>query len=118
MNRAAVFLLGLLAVASGRAGEAGGPHAQLIAQAKAAVTKDLKDPDSALFRNLAVYTTSTGALAVCGEFNAKNSYGGYVGYKQFASSASVVFTEADSVWSVLKPALCSSAAEPDGSVTN
>lgn len=46
--------------------------------ARAAITKDFKDPDGAEFRN--VFVTPFG---VCGEVNAKNSYGGYTGYKLF-----------------------------------
>jgi len=55
-------------------------------QAKDAVKATLKDPESAQFRNL--YTKSwTGKAspddAVCGEVNAKNSYGGYTGFTRF-----------------------------------
>src|SRR5690606_39009213 len=48
--------------------------------AKAAVVAQLKDPDSVQFRDLVVGTKSG---RVCGEFNAKNSFGAYVGYKWF-----------------------------------
>lgn len=41
-----------------------------------AVKKSLKDPNSAQFQNVKGY---------CGEVNAKNSYGGYTGYKRFIS---------------------------------
>lgn len=48
----------------------------------------LKDPDAAQFRNLFVaeYTTKYGTkiTILCGEVNAKNSYGGYVGFRSFA----------------------------------
>ncbi|MEB0092879.1 hypothetical protein QN391_07325 [Pseudomonas sp. CCI1.2] len=60
-------------------------------QAKNAVKATLKDPESAQFRNL--YTKSfTGnpprpnlaaLVSVCGEVNAKNSYGGYTGFTRF-----------------------------------
>lgn len=39
------------------------------------VKNSLKDPDSALFRDQSW---------TCGEVNAKNSFGGYVGYRKFA----------------------------------
>lgn len=42
----------------------------------------LKDPDSVEFRNVFVST----ANAVCGEFNAKNSFGGYAGFQRFISA--------------------------------
>ena len=38
------------------------------------VKNTLKDPDSAQFQNIEGY---------CGEVNAKNSYGGYIGFKKF-----------------------------------
>lgn len=42
----------------------------------------LKDPDSALFRKERVIDAE-GQTVVCGEVNARNSMGGYVGYKNF-----------------------------------
>jgi len=48
-------------------------------QAQRAVLNLLKDPGSAQFRN--VRKTKPGF--VCGEVNAKNGMGGYVGFKQF-----------------------------------
>jgi hypothetical protein len=65
---------------------AAGPalHAQLagqadvIQQAKDAVTRKLKDPESARFRDLKAYPRG-----VCGQVNAKNSQGGYVGFRDF-----------------------------------
>lgn len=43
-----------------------------------AVKRSLRDPDSAKFRN--VRKLGSG---VCGEVNAKNAYGGMVGYEKF-----------------------------------
>lgn len=53
-------------------------HAErlLIAKAEKAVRAQLKDPYSAIFEGATTYQNSA---AVCGLFNAKNSYGGYVG---------------------------------------
>lgn len=42
------------------------------------VRAQLKDPESATFRNVEQYPTG-----VCGEVNARNSMGGYVGYRGF-----------------------------------
>lgn len=65
---------------------------EIIRLVRDSVTKYLKDPDSAKFRNERVFRTkvrhrkfgevidSTG-IYVCGEVNAKNSFGGYVGYR-------------------------------------
>ncbi len=58
-----------------------------IAAAQVAAKKDLKDPDSARFQNLRI-AEYDGGNVVCGEINAKNSYGGYVGYKRFAAGTS------------------------------
>lgn len=46
--------------------------------AREAVKNNLKDPESAQFRNETIIGTSA-----CGEVNAKNSYGGYVGFKRY-----------------------------------
>lgn len=53
---------------------------QAIADAKAKVAMKLMDPESAHFADVAV--SPKGGL-VCGWVNAKNSFGGYVGYKPF-----------------------------------
>ncbi len=45
------------------------------------VKEQLKDPDSAKFKNVKV---SSASGYVCGEVNAKNSYGGYTGFTKFA----------------------------------
>ena len=50
---------------------------------------DLKDPSSAQFRNVKYGKGVPGAWPMCGEFNAKNSYGGYVGFQRFSGIASV-----------------------------
>jgi hypothetical protein len=42
----------------------------------------MKDPSSVQFRNVSYRATGT-LEVVCGEYNAKNSYGGYVGFKIF-----------------------------------
>lgn len=60
-------------------------HDALVKAAKANITRALKDPSSAQFRNLFIGTGADkkGMLALCGEVNAKNSYGAYVGFKRF-----------------------------------
>lgn len=50
--------------------------------AREAVKQILNDPSSAQFKN--IYTTSyDGKPAACGEVNAKNAFGAYVGYQRF-----------------------------------
>ena len=48
------------------------------------VRQKLKDPDSARFQNVRLVPYASGKV-VCGEVNAKNSYGGYVGYTPFVA---------------------------------
>jgi len=57
---------------------AGPKETRLVATSKAILADQLKDPDSAKYRRVAVIRGS-----VCGEINAKNSMGGYVGYRRF-----------------------------------
>lgn len=54
--------------------------------AQDAVRQMLKDPESARFRSVAstAHVTPRGEkVYVCGEVNAKNSFGGYVGFRHF-----------------------------------
>lgn len=71
----------------------GGPDLKRLGEqafmtsAKKAIAEQLKDPDSAQFKNLRVVQFASGAL-VCGEVNAKNSFGGYSGFQRFIANAS------------------------------
>jgi len=57
--------------------------AETIVAAKRAVTGELKDPDSAQFKDLrANYTEKFGVVA-CGRVNARNDFGGYTGFRRF-----------------------------------
>lgn len=52
--------------------------------AEKAASDQMKDPSSSQFRNLRVRPAAAPEnRVVCGEINAKNSYGGYVGFKPF-----------------------------------
>ncbi len=69
----------------------------LLKRAKAAVKEQLNDADSAKFRNLKVRNGDKGKI-VCGEVNAKNRFGGYVGFQHFiaiGNSAAVFDREGD-----------------------
>lgn len=63
--------------------------------AKQIVTKNFKDPDSALFRDALWYNRSDSSKSVyCGSVNSKNSYGAYTGYERFiVDSAGSFMTE-------------------------
>lgn len=72
---------------------------KFIEVAKASIAKKMMDPNSVQFRNL-TYVES--ALrkddepvrhGLCGEVNAKNSYGGYVGFKLFYVDAGSAYPD-------------------------
>ncbi|MCR6661845.1 MAG: hypothetical protein NVV60_01525 [Luteimonas sp.] len=59
----------------------------MIVLAKQAIEDRAKDPQSVQYKDVRVVDISTPlgiAQGVCGEFNAKNSMGGYVGFERFA----------------------------------
>jgi hypothetical protein len=56
--------------------------AKAIAKVKRDILEAMKDPDSAKFRRI---TTSPDGSLVCGEVNAKNAMGGYVGFRKFVN---------------------------------
>jgi hypothetical protein len=58
---------------------------KMIEASQEAARNQLKDPGSAQFRNVRVESFEGGKV-VCGQINGKNSYGGYVGFKQFVAS--------------------------------
>ena len=58
----------------------------LIEMTRQSVLSELKDPESAQFKKIELVTNSLNEKAVCGEVNAKNSYGGYTGFKAFFST--------------------------------
>jgi hypothetical protein len=73
------------------------PVGDRVALAKRVVLANLRDADSAKFRNVRVVTTFMGT-AVCGEVNARNAMGGYVGFTEFVTANDVLFlAEGDAV---------------------
>lgn len=56
-----------------------------VERIKSALTKTLKDPSSAQFKNMVAYGSPNSVIVtfLCGEVNAKNSYGGYIGFRRF-----------------------------------
>lgn len=104
-----IWGIALLAAASLAHGQSATDRA-LVEQAKTALTYNFKDAGSAQYRNVGLYKSSTGKGGdiVCGEVNAKNSYGAYVGFQRFAVWQSVVVIERpDDPWrDTLGPKLC------------
>ena len=74
-----VVAIGALLVLSG-CGLAITPSQKLEQQAQEAVSHGMKDPSSAEFRSLDVFA---GSGVVCGEVNAKNSFGAMAGFEGF-----------------------------------
>lgn len=66
-----------------------------ISKARDAVRRNLNDADSAQFRNERVFHVD-GSTIVCGEVNAKNRMGGYVGFQAFIVRAGVTADIGDS----------------------
>lgn len=58
------------------------PEQAAIDSTKRALAYNLKDPDSAKFRNVRAGLRGKDYM-VCGEINGKNSYGAYSGYQPF-----------------------------------
>ena len=54
-----------------------------MGEAKATLNAALRDGDSATYRNLFVSRDNGGRLALCGEVNSRNGFGGLTGYKRF-----------------------------------
>lgn len=59
---------------------------------KARVRAALKDPDSAVFKDV---RHVGGGRALCGQVNAKNSYGGYSGFRLFVADSEGVYWAGD-----------------------
>ncbi|TWG93604.1 hypothetical protein L599_001200000640 [Luteimonas sp. J16] len=88
MRWTGVLLLGVCMAASAADDEAA------IAEAKSAVERQLRDPGSAQYRDVFVRPGKQGVI-VCGEVNAKNAYGGYVGFKPFMVAGTSVMLASD-----------------------
>jgi hypothetical protein len=65
-------------------------QAKYMASVQEMVRNQLNDPESARFRN--VFVAPDGFL-VCGEINAKNRMGGYVGFRRFIAVGEHAFFE-------------------------
>lgn len=68
--------------------------ANLQYAAEQSVRAQLRDPESAQFRNVRVIR-KPGSTAVCGEVNARNGFGGYTGYQHFMSSGDLSVVHSD-----------------------
>ena len=64
---------------------------QRIELTKHTLESSLKDPASVQYKNVGIIAKKAGTKTVCGEYNAKNSFGGYGGFKRFAAPTSNSF---------------------------
>ena len=94
-----MIMLFLLSLAVGDIGDISSPPAPPIPIELQTKFEDfLKDPASAQIR-ITIDKSGSGAgsqsRVICGRFNAKNSYGGYVGYKKFVylSDSKTLYSE-------------------------
>lgn len=71
---------------------------QVINMAKNVMADTLKDPVSAQFRNIRLVQYLNGAV-ICGQMNGKNSYGGYVGFRDFVAGTKSGRIRSDDVYS-------------------
>ena len=88
MKKRWMISIGVVAIAVGIGAAIWVPDYLEIKKAQAVVEKNLNDPDSAIFRNAVVARESIPDkgieyVYVCGEVNAKNRMGGYVGYNEY-----------------------------------
>lgn len=84
MKTATLTLVGATAIAAATCtiAQTKAEIAGFVPQAKSYLTQGFKDPNAAQFRGL--YVTKAGpALILCGEVNAKNGFGAYVGFRRF-----------------------------------
>lgn len=85
-----------------------------FATAEAGVKTKLKDPESAQFRNLVVHDVKNGSALICGQVNAKNAFGGYVGFRNFfalGDVAQISSGEGDTSFDVLFLHFCGNASD-------
>ena len=88
------------------------PKADLIAAARIATAAELKDPDSAKFRNLLAYPDRK---LVCGQVNGKNSFGAYSGFTDFYyDNGFAMIADHDSIFRSRLDELCRGALKDHG----
>lgn len=111
-----IFLCSVVATSAFPAAQGKKSYATFVAAAKSVLVRDFKDPNSAQFRDTYVSAMSDAAIALCGEVNAKNSYGAYIGFKKFLviqingepiSQGKIASDEVDVVFDTLFKGYCS-----------
>lgn len=77
-------------------------------EARVAIAAKLKDPDSLQVRNVIAtgITPDPAKWVVCGEYNARNSFGGYVGFHKFALVDGKAFLGGNDIEAILVNVTC------------
>lgn len=94
-------LLGLLLVVLAAVAGAYGGRWYIVSEMRKPILATLNDPDSAKFRSETLSSPwSVKGSVLCGEVNAKNRMGGYIGYRAFYVStlAGEVIVEMNEQW--------------------
>lgn len=77
MKKLALMLLSLTILSA-----CGDNSKEMVSLGEGVARDSLKDPNSAQFKSIYVSSTDDSGF-VCGKINAKNGYGGYVGFKNY-----------------------------------
>lgn len=83
------FALALMAMTTAACAQATAGDVDLAEQTRKKLSEKLLDPFSAQFRELREFP-ALGASMTCGKVNAKNSFGAYVGFKEFVITGDLV----------------------------
>ncbi len=70
-----------------------GLEVELTVKSKRSVFSLMKDPDSTKFKNVFFNQTKKGGAVICGNYDSKNSFGAYSGFKRFISNGTTTFIE-------------------------
>ena len=86
-----------------------GKYDGFVRFAKGALTQTFKDPTTAQYRGL--FISGKALPVLCGEVNAKNSYGGYIGFRRFYASGKPMLNAVEpvrdaSVFEGMWPSMC------------
>jgi hypothetical protein len=103
-----LFLLTASIASTATAGPKSSVQPAWVKAAKARIEVQLVDPGSVQYRRLwvAEHTTDSGReLVLCGELNAKNSFGGYAGFRPFISTLGSMVYMGDQIDALL-PEYC------------
>lgn len=92
-------------------------YQKFIAEGKAIMTVNFKDPGSAQWRHLFISEITNGDLTtwfLCGQVNAKNSYGAYIGFKMFIVDEKDGNLEGEVIFNLISSKACSNPVYKDG----